>query len=72
MSYFSVLMFIFATLVLLFGLYIYKGHDVSKLFVRASFKNLTKEEWINIGKWTMIVSLFIILIGVLGIIFNVE
>ena len=71
MSYFSVLMFIFATLVLLFGLYIYKGHDVSKLFVRASFKNLTKEEWINIGKWTMISSIFIYLIAIIVYIFNI-
>ena len=71
MSYFSILMFIFATLVLLFGLYIYKGHDVSKLFIRASFKNLTKEEWINIGKWTMISSIFIYLIAIIGYIFNI-
>ncbi len=71
MSYFSILMFIFATLVLLFGLYIYKGHDVSKLFVRASFKNLTKEEWINIGKWTMISSIFIYLIAIIVYIFNI-
>lgn len=71
MSYFSVLMFIFATLVLLFGLYIYKGHDVSKLFVRASFKNLTKEEWINIGKWTMISSIFIYLIAIIVYILNI-
>lgn len=71
MSYFSILMFIFATLVLLFGLYIYKGHNVSKLFIRASFKNLTKEEWINIGKWTMISSIFIYLIAIIGYIFNI-
>lgn len=71
MSYFSILMFIFATLVLLFGLYIYKGHDVSKLLVRASFKNLTKEEWINIGKWTMISSIFIYLIAIIVYIFNI-
>ena len=71
MSYFSVLMFIFATLVLLFGLYIYKGHDVSKLFIRASFKNLTKEEWINIGKWTMISSIFIYLIAIIVYILNI-
>ena len=71
MSYFSILMFIFATLVLLFGLYIYKGHDVSKLFIRASFKNLTKEEWINIGKWTMISSIFIYLITIIVYIFNI-
>ena len=71
MSYFSVLMFIFATLVLLFGLYIYNGHNVSKLFIRASFKNLTKEEWINIGKWTMISSIFIYLIAIIVYIFNI-
>ena len=71
MSYFSILMFIFATLVLLFGLYIYKGHNVSKLFIRASFKNLTKEEWINIGKWTMLSSIFIYLIAIIVYIFNI-
>lgn len=52
----SILMFIFGLTLLLFGLYIYKGHDVSSLLWRVQYKNLNKKEWKNIGKWTMIVS----------------
>ena len=70
MNGFSILMFIFATLVLLVGLYMYTGHKLDILTGRAVFQNLSKEEWINIGKYTSIVSIFIYLLGILGIIFN--
>ena len=72
MSGFGIFFIIFGICVLLTGLYAFTGHKLGILTARPSFKNLKKEEWKNIGKWTMIVSIFIILIGVLGIIFNVE
>ena len=72
MSGFGIFFIIFGICVLLTGLYTFTGHELGILTARPAFKNLKKEEWKNIGKWTMIVSLFIILIGVLGIIFNVE
>ena len=47
-----------------------KKEEWKNIGKRPAFKNLKKEEWKNIGKWTMIVSLFIILVGILGIVFN--
>ena len=72
MNGFSILMFIFATCVLLIGLYMFTGHEVGILTARPAFKDLKKSEWKNIGKWTMIVSIFIYLIAILGWIFNFE
>lgn len=66
----SILMIIFGISILLFGLYIYTGHDVSKLLIRAQYKNLNKSEWKNIGKWTMIVSIIPFVIAILTLIFN--
>jgi len=68
----SILMTIFGISLLLFGLYIYTGHDVSKLFIRAQFKNLNKSEWKNIGKWTMIVSIIPFVIALIACIFNIK
>lgn len=68
----SILMTIFGISLLLFGLYIYTGHDVSKLFIRAQFKNLNKGEWKNIGKWTMIVSIIPFVIALIACIFNIK
>lgn len=72
MNGFSILMFIFATCVLLIGVYMFTGHEVGILTARPAFKNLQKSEWKNIGKWTMIVSIFIFLIAIIGWIFNFE
>lgn len=71
MGGFSILFFIFATCVLLMGFYMFKGHKLGIMTYRAAFRNLTKSEWINIGKWTMISSIFIYIIAILGIIFNI-
>ncbi len=71
MNGFGILMFIFATCVLLIGLYMFTGHEVGLLTGREAFRNLNKSKWKNIGKWTMIVSIFIYIIAVLGIIFNI-
>ena len=70
MSGFGLFMLIFGGCVFLTGLYAFTGHSIGILTERPAFKNLKKEEWKNIGKWTMIASLFIILIGILGIVFN--
>ena len=70
MSGFGIFMLIFGGCVFFTGLYAFTGHSIGILTERPAFKNLKKEEWINIGKWTMIVSLFIILVGILGIVFN--
>ena len=65
MKEFSILMFIFATLVLLVGLYMYSGHKLDIMTFRAAFRNLNKDEWKNIGKWTMISSLIIYIIAII-------
>lgn len=70
MSGFGLFMLIFGGCVFLTGLYAFTGHSIGILTERPAFKNLKKEEWKNIGKWTMIVSLFILLVGILGIVFN--
>lgn len=70
MSGFGLFMLIFGGCVFFTGLYAFTGHSIGILTERPAFKNLKKEEWKNIGKWTMIVSLFILLVGILGIVFN--
>ncbi len=70
MSGFSILMLIFGICVLLVGLYMFTGHKIDMLSWRAGFKNLNKEEWKNIGKWTMVTSIFIFILAILGAIFN--
>lgn len=63
----SILMFIFGGCVLLVGLYMFTGHKLGIMEYRAAFRNLKKEQWINIGKWTMISSVFIFIIGIIGL-----
>ena len=67
---FSILMLIFSLTLLLFGLYIFTGHDVSSLFWRAQYKNLTKKEWKNIGKWTMIFSIIPFILAIIGLLIS--
>ncbi len=67
----AILMFIFASCVLLVGLYMYKGHKLSIMEYRAAFKNLSKDEWINIGKWTMISSILIFLFAIIAMFLEV-
>ena len=70
MGGFSILMFIFGVCVLLVGLYMFTGHKLDKLFWRAHFQNQPLEQWIKIGKWTMISSSVIFAAAILGVIFN--
>ena len=67
----AILMFIFGTCVLLVGLYMYKGHKLGIMEFRVGFRNLKKEQWIKIGKWTMISSSIIFLIGIIGMFLEV-
>ncbi len=71
MNGFSILMFIFATCVLLMGFYMYKGHKVEMLAWKAAFKGLTKEGWKNVGKWTMISSIIIYIIAIIGLFLDI-
>jgi len=72
MSGFGILMIIFATSLLLTGLYMFTGHKLSIFENRAAFKNLTIKEWKNIGKYVIYVSIFVYIIGIIDIIFNFE
>lgn len=72
MSGFGNLMIIFATILLITGLYMYTGHKMGMFELRTAFKNLTIDEWKKIGKYTMIVSIFVYIIGIVGIVFNFE
>ena len=72
MSGFGILFIIFGVCVFLTGLYAFTGHKIAILTERPSFKNIDINDWKNIGKWTMITSILIIIIGVLGIILNIE
>ncbi len=71
MSGFGILMLIFATCVLLIGIYMYTGHKVDILTYRVAFKNLSIDEWENIGKWTIGASIFIYILGIIGLIFKI-
>lgn len=71
LSNFGILMAIFATCVLSAGLYMFTGHGIGLLTMRPAFKNLGKEQWRNIGKWTMIASIIIFLIAIAGFAFNI-
>ena len=71
MSGFGILMLIFATCVLLIGIYMYTGHKVDILTYRVAFKNLSIDEWKNIGKWTIVSSIFIYILGIIGLIFKI-
>ena len=72
MSGFGILMLIFATALLFVGIYMYTGHKLEMIAWKAAFKGATLDDWKKIGKYTIIVSAFVYLLGILGIIFNFE
>ena len=72
MSGFGILMLIFATVLFLVGLYMYTGHKLGIFEYRPAFKNVTIDGWKKTGKYTIIVSIFVFMIGIIGIIFNFE
>lgn len=71
MSNFAILMFIFALLTLLVGLYMFRGNELKIISGRAAYIGLNKSEWKKIGKWTIISSILIFIIGIIGLIFNI-
>lgn len=68
MNGFSILMFIFGTCVFFVGLYMFLGHSLGIMTYRVAFRNLKISDWKNIGKWTMISSIFIFLLAIIGLI----
>ena len=70
MSGFGILFLIFGTSVFLVGWYMYRGHKLDMLSWKPQFKNLNESDWKNIGKWTMITSIFIFILATIGLIFN--
>ena len=70
MSGFGILFLIFGICTLLVGFYMFRGHKLDMLTWRAAYKNLNESDWRNIGKWTMITSIFIFTLAVVGLIFN--
>ena len=71
MNGFSILMFIFAISVFLVGLYMFTGYKIDMLSWKAQYKNLKKSDWKKIGKYTMIVSIFIFILAIIGLIFKI-
>jgi uncharacterized membrane protein YfcA len=71
MNGFSILFIIFGLLVFLTGLYMFTGHKLEIMTMRAAYRNLNKSDWKNIGKWTMVASIFIFAIAIIGFIFNI-
>ena len=72
MSGFGILMLIFACMLFLVGLYMFTGHKLSVIAWKAAYKGLTIQGWKKVGKYTMIVSIFIFILGIIGIIFNFQ
>ena len=66
MTSFSILMVIFGICVFFVGLYAFRGHKIQLLSWKTAYKNLTKSEWKNIGKWTMIVSIIPFILAIIG------
>lgn len=48
----------------------FKGHQLEMLTWKAPYKNLNMDQWKNIGRWTMITSILIFALAVVGLIFN--
>ena len=72
MSGFGILMLIFSISLFLVGLYMFTGRKIDILSGRVGFKNLSIDEWKKIGKYTMIVSAFVLILGIIGIVFKFE
>lgn len=70
MSPVGILMFIFATVVLLVGIYMATGHKLEIMTWRAAFRNLSISDWKSVGKGTIIASVIIYIISILCFIFN--
>ena len=68
----SILMFIFAFLIFLCGIYLYTGHKNELLLWRThNIDKITKEELKVIGKWTMISSLVPLLVAIVNLFLDI-
>lgn len=65
----DLLMLIFSISIFIVGLYIYKFEDIKFMSFKATYKNLTKREIKNIGKYTMIVSIIPLIVSIIIFIF---
>ena len=72
MSPVGILMFIFATAVLLVGLYMFTGHKLEIMTWKAAFRSLSISDWKRIGRGTVIASIIIYIISILCFIFNFQ
>ena len=70
MSNVGILFLIFGILVFLAGLYMATGHKLGIMEGRAAFQNLSIDKWKNIGKYTLIVSGFILAFALIAFLFN--
>ena len=72
MNGFSCLMFIFAFLIFIAGIYLYTGHKNELLLWKVhDIKNFTKKETKNVGKWTMISSLAPLILAIIGLFLDI-
>ena len=72
MNNLTIFMFIFGKILIIIGLYMYTGHKLGIMTERPAFKNLTIDEWKNVGKWTMISSIILFLIAIIGLLFDIN
>ena len=70
MSNIGILFSIFGVLVILTGLYMFTGHKLEIIAWKAAFKGCTKEDWIKIGKYTMLVGAGILLFAFIAFLLN--
>ena len=76
MNGFAILMFVFSLLIFLAGLYLHTGRkgEFTELLIwkNPNANKMTKNQIKNVGKWTMIVALIPLLIGIIALIFGIE
>ena len=68
---FSLIMLVFGVLILLAGIYIFKGHNSKILLWKGYNENTTKSDLKIIGKWTMITSIIPFILSIIGLIFDI-
>lgn len=73
MNGFSIIMFIFAGLIMIAGIVLYTGHkDQVLLWKVHDIEKFPMSKVKEVGKWTMISSLIPLLLAIIGLIFHFE
>lgn len=68
----SIFMFIFSVCIFIAGLWLFTGHKNEVLLWKVhDIKNFPMEKVKNIGKWTMIVSIVPLILGIIAMIFDI-